>query len=274
MMNGLSFDIEDWFQVENLRSAISRERWSEFPLRVEASTQRILSILAENQTKATFFFLGWVADRCPDLVRQVHKDGHEVACHGYGHELVYRLTPAELREDLRRSKRPLEDLIGAAVLGYRAPSFSITEQSLWATDVLMEEGFAYDSSVFPVSIHDRYGLRGASRRPFRWPSGLLEIPLAVYQLGPLALPVAGGGYFRLLPYLYFRALLGRLNSGDEQFTFYMHPWELDPDQPRVKVPWRYSFRHYVNLKSSGRNLGRLIRDFDFAPMATAYHVAA
>jgi polysaccharide deacetylase family protein (PEP-CTERM system associated) len=160
------------------------------------------------------------------------------------------------------------------VLGYRAPSFSITEQSLWAIDVLQEQGFVYDSSVFPISGHDRYGMRGVSTRPFRWPNGLLEIPLAVCKVGSLSLPVAGGGYFRLLPYAYFRVLLRRLNARKENFTFYLHPWELDPEQPRVDVPWFYAFRHYINLHKTGANLARLIKDFDFCPMAAAYNVAA
>lgn len=272
--NGLSFDIEDWFQVENLRSAIPRADWERLPRRVEANTRHILKLLRRTNVKSTFFFLGWVAERCPQLVREVAADGHEIASHGYGHELVYRMTPAAFREDLHRSKMLLEDLTGTAVSGYRAPSFSITPESVWALDILREEGFAYDSSVFPVSGHDRYGFAGCDTLPFRWPNGLWEIPLAVYKLHKLALPVGGGGYFRLFPYAYFRLLLRRLNAQGRRFTFYLHPWEFDPGQPRVDVPWFYRFRHYVNLEKTSRGLARLLSEFSFDRIAVAYGLHA
>lgn len=274
MKNGLSFDIEDWFQVENLRSAVSREQWERLPLRVETSTRRILELLRISQVKATFFFLGWVAERCPQLVKDVGREGHEVASHGYGHELVYRMAPESFRADVRRSKQLLEDLAGKAVLGYRAPSFSIVRDSMWAIDVLKEEGFVYDSSVFPISLHDRYGFAERGTLPFRWPNGLLEIPLAVYKFHNLSLPVAGGGYFRLFPYTYFKFFLQRLNARQERFTFYLHPWELDPGQPRVSVPPLFRFRHYVNLHRTEKDLSRLLADFVFEPIANAYNIPA
>lgn len=270
--NGLSFDIEDWFQVENLRPAIARADWGRLPLRVEANTKKILELLAAAETRATFFFLGWVAERCPGLVREVAAQGHEIACHGFGHELVYRMTPESFRDDLRHAKLVLEDIVGAPVIGYRAPSFSITPESTWALDTLRDEGFLYDSSVFPVSLHDRYGFAGSDTLPFRWPNGLLEIPLAVYKLRKFALPLAGGGYFRLLPYTYFRLFLRRLNAQGHRFTFYLHPWEFDPEQPRVSVPAWYRFRHYVRLAKTAGSLTRLLSDFTFAPMAAAYGV--
>jgi len=270
--NGLSFDIEDWFQVENLRPAIARADWDRLPLRVEANTHKILELLHAADAKATFFFLGWVAERCPSLVRAVASAGHEIACHGYGHELVYRMTADAFREDLRRAKGVLEGIAGAPVVGYRAPSFSITPESTWALDVLKDEGFLYDSSVFPVSIHDRYGFAGCDTLPFRWPNGLLEIPLAVYRLRNVALPLAGGGYFRLFPYIYFRLFLRRLNSEGHRFTFYLHPWEFDPDQPRVRVRLWYRFRHYVNLSKTSAGLARLLEDFSFERMAVVYGV--
>ena len=263
VVNGLSFDIEDWFQVENLRAAIQRSDWDRMPLRVEASTRRILALLAETDTRATFFILGWVAERLPHLVRDIAAAGHEIACHGYGHELVYRLTPQAFHDDLRRAKTLLEDVSGQAVLGYRAPSFSITRESTWALDVLLDLGFKYDSSVFPISGHDRYGFAECGTTPFLWPNGLLEIPLAVYKLRGVGLPVAGGGYFRLFPYQYFRVLLGRINQAGEKFVFYLHPWELDPEQPRVRVAAGYRFRHYVNLRKTQARLARLLRDFRF-----------
>lgn len=273
MKNGLSFDVEDWFQVENLRSAIAREQWESLPLRVETNTRRILSLLRSSGTKATFFFLGWVAERCPELVKDVDREGHEVASHGYGHELVYRMTAETFRADIRRSKRMLEDLVGKPVLGYRAPSFSIVEDSMWAIDVLKDEGFVYDSSVFPVSLHDRYGFSDRGVLPFRWPNGLLEIPLAVYKLRNFGLPVAGGGYFRLFPYSYFKFFLQRMNAKQQQFTFYLHPWELDPGQPRVAVPMFFRFRHYVNLHRTEGGLSRLLGDFAFEPISVAYNVS-
>lgn len=273
MKNGLSFDVEDWFQVENLRSAVSREQWDTLPLRVEVNTRRILELLRAGQAKATFFFLGWIAERCPQLVKDVDREGHEVASHGYGHELVYRMTPESFRVDVRRSKQLLEDLVGRPVLGYRAPSFSIARDTMWAVDVLKEEGFLYDSSVFPVSFHDRYGFSERGTLPFRWPNGLLEIPLAVYKLRNVSLPVAGGGYFRLFPYVYFKYFLRRLNAKQQRFTFYLHPWEFDPEQPRVSVSPFFSFRHYVNLHRTEKGLSRLLADFAFERMAIAYNVA-
>jgi polysaccharide deacetylase family protein (PEP-CTERM system associated) len=273
MKNGLSFDIEDWFQVENLRSVFPREQWAAQPLRVEASTRKILALLRANETKATFFFLGWVAERCPQLVRDVDREGHEVASHGYDHELVYNMTAESFRADIRRSKRQLEDIIGKPVWGYRAPSFSIVRESMWAIDVLKDEGFIYDSSIFPVSFHDRYGFSERGTLPFHWPNGLLEIPLAVYNLSKYSLPVAGGGYFRLFPYAYFKFLLRRLNAKRNPFTFYLHPWEFDPNQPRVPAPTFLRFRHYVNLHRTEKNLSRLLSDFAFERLAVVYRVA-
>jgi len=274
MNNALSFDIEDWFQVENLRTAIARDQWDTLELRVETNTRKILALLREADARATFFVLGWVAERCPDLVREIDREGHEVASHGYGHGLVYDMTPAEFREDLLRSKKILEDIVKKPVTGYRAPSFSITPRNLWALEILKETGFDYDSSVFPVSMHDRYGFSGCSTKPFLWPNGMVEIPLSVYRIGRLSLPAAGGGYFRLFPYEYFRRIFTRLNRRDEVVTFYMHPWELDPGQPRVRVPWFYRFRHYVNLSAAEARLRRLLRDFRFTTLSEAHSISS
>lgn len=270
MNNALSFDIEDWFQVENLKASIARETWDGLELRVEANTRKILALLREHDAKATFFVLGWVAERCPALVQEIAREGHEVASHGYGHHLVYDLTPKAFREDVLRSKQILEDLTQRPVQGYRAPSFSITPQTLWALDILKDAGFDYDSSVFPTSFHDRYGFANAGRLPFVWPNGLKEIPLAVLPLGKLAFPIAGGGYFRLFPYPLFRRALAHLNGKRQAFTFYLHPWELDPKQPRVQVPWAYRFRHYVNLERTEPRLRNLLRDFRFTTIRSAY----
>lgn len=270
MINALSFDIEDWFQVENLKCAVSYVDWDSTELRVEANTGKILRLLRARNMKATFFILGWVAEKSPGLVREIDREGHEVASHGYSHELVYNMTREAFREDVVRSKSLLEDITRKRVTGYRAPSFSITAESLWALEILKEEGFSYDSSVFPVSFHDRYGFDGCDTKPFRWPNGLLEVPLSVYKVGGFALPLAGGGYFRLLPYAYFKYFLRRLNRQNQRFTFYLHPWELDPEQPRVKLPLSYRFRHYVNLGTTEKSLAKLLRDFDFQSISAAH----
>jgi polysaccharide deacetylase family protein (PEP-CTERM system associated) len=267
IVNRISFDVEDWFQVENLKSAISRDQWPTMALRVEDSTRKILEILSKADTKATFFILGWVADRCPGLVKEIHALGHEVASHGYGHDLIYDMTPAQYREDAKRAKGLLESLTGAAVTGYRAPSFTIVEETVWALDVLKEEGFLYDSSVFPLTWHDRYGFAKCGPVPFRWDNGLVEIPIAVSQVGKLSLPAGGGGYFRLFPYAYFKTLLNRINKGGDSFTFYLHPWEFDPDQPKMtQVKASHRFRHYVNLRRTAERLTRLLGDFRFEPI--------
>ena len=268
VVNRMSFDIEDWFQVENLKSAVSRDAWDSYPLRVEQSTRTILAILRERQVLATFFFLGWVAERCPQLVREVQSEGHEIASHGYGHDLVYDMTPERFREDARRAKGILEGITGTAVIGYRAPSFTIVESTKWALDVLREEGFIFDSSVFPLTWHDRYGFKECDTTPFEWPNGLLEVPVAVARVGGLSLPVGGGGYFRLFPYAYFQSLLRRSNRLGESFTFYMHPWEFDPDQPRVQVKLSHRFRHYVNLSQTSHRLRRILGDFRFEPIGS------
>lgn len=274
MINALSFDIEDWFQVENLKCAVSYGDWESAELRVEANTGKILRLLREKNIKATFFILGWIAEKSPALVKEIYDEGHEIASHGYSHELVYNMTEEAFREDIDRSKSLLEEITKRRVTGYRAPSFSITADSLWAVDILKEKGFSYDSSIFPVSFHDRYGFDGCDTKPFRWPNGLLEIPLSVYKIGGFALPLAGGGYFRLLPYGYFKYFFKRLNGKNQRFTFYLHPWELDPDQPRVKLPLSYRFRHYVNLKLTEKSLKRLLKDFDFQSIDKAYDMDA
>jgi polysaccharide deacetylase family protein (PEP-CTERM system associated) len=266
MINGLSFDIEDWFQVENLKGAIHSTQWDSCDLRVVNNTRTILELLRKHRTRATFFILGWVAERCPGLVREITAAGHEIASHGYGHELIYTQSPEEFRTDLRRSKELLEGLTGVPVRGYRAPSFSITPETPWAIDILMEEGFRYDSSVFPTSFHNRYGFSGSSRFPFCFANGLVELPLSTVRFGGRNIPAAGGGYFRLFPYLFFRHLAQRINDEGRALVFYLHPWELDPGQPRIPIRHDYRFRHYVNLHKTGQRLERLLEDFRFAPL--------
>jgi len=219
--------------------------------------------LRKYNAKATFFVLGWIAERCPELVRKISQEGNEIASHGYSHELVYNQTQSQFEEDLLRSKRTLEGIIGKEVLGYRASNFSITQESIWAIDILKKCGFKYDSSIFPISFHDRYGFKGADSKPFVFDNGLIEVPLSTVKMFNLRLPLAGGGYFRLLPYSYFQYFFKKLNKNGKGFVFFLHPWELDFKQPRVNIPLRYRFRHYNNLDKTEIKLRRLLFDFEF-----------
>ena len=266
-VNALSIDVEDYFQVAALAPAVARETWSQRESRVERNTDVLLALLEERGLYATFFVLGWIAERHPALVERIAAAGHEVASHGFSHQLIYSQTPAEFREETRRSKELLQDLTGRAVIGYRAASFSITKQSLWALDVLLDLGFQYDSSIFPIH-HDRYGIPGASPEPGRIsaPSGrtLVEFPMSAASLGGIKIPVSGGGYFRLLPYWVTRAGLRQVNQKrGHPFVFYLHPWEIDPGQPRIEVKWLSRFRHYTNLERCEERLKRLLGDFAF-----------
>lgn len=266
-MKLLSIDVEDWFQVENLKGAVSKASWPEQQFRVEANMDWLLETLAETDTKATFFILGWVAERLPELVVRIYKEGHEVASHGYGHDLVYTLSADAFREDLARSKGFLEALTGTRVLGYRAPSFSITD---WAIDALLEAGFVYDSSLFPTSAHDRYG-RLSTPIPdkpfFLLRDGFYQVPLSYLPLLGAKVPWAGGGYFRLFPYPLFEAGVRRIAQVRGVYTFYIHPWEFDPGQPRLStVGWSYRFRHYRNLHKTRARFSRLVRTFAFEPI--------
>ena len=268
--NALSFDVEDYFQVAALAAAVDRKSWDKQPSRVDANTARLLDLLAERGVHATFFVLGWIAERHPAIVRSIAAAGHEIACHGYSHELIYRQSPEAFREETRRSKGILEDQAQARIRGYRAATWSITRKSLWALDILAEQGFSYDSSIFPTH-HDLYGIPEAPRVPHRLslPGGatLLEFPPSTVRLGPVNLPVAGGGYFRLLPLAVTRWAIRRINREGLPFLFYLHPWEIDPDQPRMKVGLKSRLRHYTNIDSCERKLAALLDEF---PMGTIW----
>jgi len=266
ILNGISFDVEDWFHVENLKGVVSFSEWEYCDLRVVENTRKILKILDRYHTKATFFVLGWVAEKCPIIVEEIAAHGHEIASHGYGHELIYKQTPEAFHEDIGRSKDILQSLTSQPILGYRAPSFSITPESEWAIHVLNEHGFAYDSSVFPTSFHDRYGFNNTSRFPFKFENGLVEMPLSTVKIAGKNIPVAGGGYFRLFPYGWFRHLCKRLNGEGKSIIFYLHPWELDHEQPRMNIRRDYRFRHYVNLEKTENRLIKLLKDFRFVPL--------
>ncbi|MGB6451563.1 MAG: XrtA system polysaccharide deacetylase [Steroidobacteraceae bacterium] len=270
ILNAFSVDVEDYFQVAALAPAVSRESWPLRASRVERNTDRLLELLAERGIHGTFFVLGWIAERHAALVKRIAAAGHEIASHGFSHQLIYTQSQEEFREETARSKRTLEDLTGAAVAGYRAASFSITRRSLWALDVLIDLGFRYDSSIFPIR-HDRYGMPGASPEPglLTAPSGrtLVEFPMSAASFLGVKVPVSGGGYFRLLPYAVTRRGLSQINDVcNRPFTFYLHPWEIDPDQPRVKVGWLSRFRHYTNLNRCEPRLQRLLGEFRFGTM--------
>lgn len=269
VVNALTIDVEDYFHVSAFEQCVDRSQWDSFEQRIQLGTQRILQLLDHAGARATFFILGWVADRHPELVRAIHAAGHEIGCHSYWHRLVYSQTPEEFREDLRRSRDVLEMIIGEPVVSYRAPSFSITRKNLWALDVLIEEGFQFDSSIYPT-YHDRYGIADAPRWPHRIvrPAGSLwEFPGSVWRGLGYPLPVGGGGYFRLYPYALTRYGLSAINRVRLPFVAYLHPWELDPDQPRMKPGRLKAFRHYVNLRRTESRLARLLRDFSLGTLS-------
>jgi len=269
LLNAMTIDVEDYFHVSALSESIARSDWAKMEYRAEANTERLLEMFAQHNVRATFFVLGWVTQRSPQLIRRIHAAGHEIACHGLTHELVYRQTPEVFRTETRDSKAMLEQAIGAEVLGYRAASYSITTESLWALDILCELGFTYDSSIFPIA-HDRYGIPGASTRigPLKTQGGrsIVEFPLSTKSVLGMRVPVSGGGYFRLMPYWFTRWALRALNRDNLPFAFYLHPWEIDPKQPRVRASALSRFRHYNNLDVCEQRLANLLRDFRFTTM--------
>lgn len=268
LVNALTIDVEDYFHVTAFTGDIDRAGWSSLESRVERNTARLREIFASHDVRATFFVLGWVAERYPNIVRELHAAGHEIACHGLSHEVIYRQTPAAFREETIRAKSLLEDLTGAPVRGYRAATYSIVRETLWALDILAELGFEYDSSIFPVH-HDLYGIPDAPRAPHKVASGkLLEVPLTTVTIAGQRLPCSGGGYFRLLPYNLFKWALRRVNERDRMpAIFYSHPWEIDPGQPRINgASFRSRFRHYLNLERTEGRLHRLLTDFRWGRM--------
>jgi polysaccharide deacetylase family protein (PEP-CTERM system associated) len=271
VLNALTIDVEDYYHVSGFEGCVSRSQWDDFEPRVGGNTERLLDLLDAAGVRATFFVLGWVAERQPRLVRAIRDGGHEVASHGYEHRLVYQQTPFEFRADVRRARTILEDILGEPVTAYRAPSFSITRRSLWALDVLVDEGFVFDSSIYPTR-HDRYGIPGAPREPYRidrTDGGLWEFPPPMWRCLGYPLPAGGGGYFRLYPYALTRYALRAINASGRPFAAYLHPWEIDPGQPRLRPGRLRAFRHYVNLGRTEQRLVRLLRDFAFAPLSEA-----
>lgn len=270
--NVMTVDVEDYFQVSGFADAVPRDTWDRRQSRVSDNTNRLLDIFGKADVRATFFVLGWVAERFPALVRRIATAGHQIGSHGYAHRLVYDMTPDQFRADLKRARAAIGDACGVSVEGYRAPSFSLTRQSLWALDILIEEGYTYDSSVFPI-VRDRYGIPGSPRHAHlieRAAGSLWEVPPSTIRWRGVNVPVAGGGYFRLFPYSWTRAAIARLNVREGRpAVVYLHPWELDPDQPRIRAGAVNRFRHYVNLERTEGRLEQLLRDFRFAPLSKA-----
>ena len=268
-INALSVDVEDYFQVEAFSGIIPRQDWRRIEPRIESNTTRLLDLFDQKGLKATFFILGWVAEHHQRLIRKISDSGHEIACHGYDHRLITSQTPETFRVDLRRARKILEDITGEEVVGYRAPTYSINAKTLWALDILIEEGFRYDSSIFPIH-HDRYGMPGAERslHVIRREAGqIIEFPPSTIRMAGQNLPVAGGGYFRLLPYSLFRWCLKRINSTEGMPAMFMvHAWEVDPDQPVICGGRFNVWRHRVNLDRTMSRLSQLLDDFRFAPV--------
>jgi polysaccharide deacetylase family protein (PEP-CTERM system associated) len=262
IVNALTIDVEDYFQVSALAPHIARSRWDEMPCRVERNLDRLLALLDDKGAHATFFTLGWVAERYPQVIRRIVDGGHELASHGYGHLRASEQSRADFGQDIRRAKAILEDLGGVAVQGYRAPSFSIGTGNPWAFDVIAESGYRYSSSVYPVR-HDHYGMPDAPRFPYEARAGLIEIPVTTTRLLGRNLPAGGGGYFRLAPYPVSRWAIRRVNRVDQRpAIFYFHPWEIDPHQPRIAgVALKTRFRHYLNLHRTEERLAQLLSDF-------------
>ena len=269
ILNGLSVDVEDWFQVGAFENTIDRVDWDGLALRVADNVKFVLDLFDACEVKATFFTLGWVAEREPAAIRSIVERGHELASHGYDHARVFTLMPEQFAADLAKTRTILEDAGGAAITGYRAPSFSIDARTPWAHEVLAEQGYRYSSSVAPI-VHDHYGWRDAPRFAFRPVEGseLVEIPLTTAQIGERRLAAGGGGFFRVLPYAFSRWAIARVNDRDERpAIFYFHPWEIDPDQPRMKdAPLRSRLRHYTNLSTMADKLRRLAGDFSWGRM--------
>jgi len=269
MTNALTIDVEDYFQVSNFENRVPRGSWDYLPVRLEESVPRILELLERYQVRATFFVLGWVAERMGPLVRSIQQAGHEIASHGYGHRIAYDMDPGEFRDDLRRSKSAIEDAVGVQVTGHRATSYSIVRRNLCYLQILAEEGFLYDSSIFPV-YHDRYGIPEWERFPRQvtdqgYP--LYELPPSTFRTCGYNLPMAGGGYLRLFPVRLIAYCIRRINEVERKpVVLYFHPWELDPGQPRIKSTLARTFRHYNNIAATERKLAHLLERFRFATM--------
>ncbi|NOR69564.1 MAG: DUF3473 domain-containing protein [Methylomarinum sp.] len=272
IINAMSVDVEDYFQVSAFESHINKSDWDTLEHRVEKNTHRILDLFAEHNTKSTFFTLGWVAERYPSIVKRIVDEGHELACHGYEHTRVTEQSPEQFRLDIKRTKKILEDLAGKEVIGYRAASYSINAENLWAHDTLADEGFKYSSSVYPVK-HDLYGIPEAPRfcyKPIK-NSDFLEIPITTLRMGSRNIPCGGGGFFRFYPYLFSKWAFSKINNDNHAAIFYCHPWEIDPQQPKQHgLSLKTRFRHYLNLNKTEQRISSLLADFQWDTMEKVF----
>lgn len=263
LKNIFTIDLEDWFCSHNLQPFLRKNDWNNLELRVVDSTRIILKLLRKYRAEATFFVLGWIAEKVPSLIREIEDDGHEIASHGYSHTLITSMSPQAFREDLAKSLEVTEPLIKTPIRGFRAPAFTITNQTSWALPILKEFQFTYDSSIYPIGFHPDYGMPESPLEIYDHTCGIVEIPLSCAVIAGKRIPCSGGGYFRLFPYFIFRQLLNLCNEQKRPVVFYLHPWELDPFQPRIQLPMLTRFRHYNNLHTVSRKLERLLSDFEF-----------
>lgn len=263
MKNAISIDLEDWFCVANLKDAIDYKDWDKQELRIAGNTRRILDLLSRHKVEATFFVLGWVAERFPDLVREIDRCGHEIATHGYSHALITEMTPESFEQDLLKALDVTKSCTGQDILGFRAPSFTITPKTRWALEILSKNGIQYDSSIFPVSGHPDYGMPNSPLGIHKLEENLIEVPLTVVNFLGRNIPCGGGGYFRLFPYSLTRFLISRCNKQGRPAIFYLHPWEIDPGQPRIALPLLKKIRHYNNLHKTYDRLEKLLGEFEF-----------
>ena len=268
MLNALTIDLEEWFCAGNVSRVLPREIWDACPSRVEQSTERLLEIFARRGVRATFFILGWVAERHPGLMRSIADAGHEIGIHGYSHRPITSMTPVEFEEDVARALDVIHRALPSCVIaGYRAPSFTITPQTIWGLDILRRQHLRYDSSIYPFGGHPDYGMPQAPLAAFEILEGLMEIPMSCARVGRWRVPCSGGAYFRLLPYAITRRLIERCHRHGQPLVFYLHPWEIDPDQPRVRLSPLAAARHYTNLDRTEQRLERLLEEFEFGTMS-------
>lgn len=266
MKNALTIDVEDWFCAHNISLIIGRNNWDKCEPRIERNMEFILDTLDKYKIKATFFVLGWIAERFPNIVKELDIRGHEIGTHSYSHTLITNQTPEEFREDIVKSIDVIRHITRSPILGFRAPSFTITKKTLWALDILAENNIKYDSSVFPIGFHPDYGVADAPLTPYKITEKIIEFPLTCVEILGKRVPISGGAYFRLLPYSIIQKGLKKINNQNNPFVFYIHPWEFDPDQPKVNLPFLRKMRHYYNLNKTKKRFIKLINEFEFAPM--------
>ncbi|MDH4161669.1 MAG: DUF3473 domain-containing protein [Nitrospirota bacterium] len=271
MNNALSIDLEDWFCVYNMSRFIDRSSWDSCELRVRRNTERLLALLERRRVKATFFVLGWIAERVPDLISSIEQQGHEIATHGYSHELITNMTPAAFESDLKRALEVTRQCVRQHIHGFRAPSFSITQRTKWALPILEQNGITYDSSIYPIGFHPDYGIGDSPLGIYAHSPSLVEVPLSCAEVLGRRIPCSGGGYFRLLPYAATKFLMRLCNKQGRPVIFYLHPWEIDPDQPRVNLTASKRLRHYLNLHRTMDRLERLLRDLPFTTIREILH---